>query len=284
MRERVKILFATDFSPAAKRATELVKFLQSQLSCEIVFIHVIPSRWKEFWSSGLYKKAAYQRLETLQQEMSQEADRDKLHIEYGNAADVIVHLSEQLRTDLLVIGGKGLDQQGRYKTGSTVESVVRHSKQSVLVCKTSSIQKILCGIDGSANSASALNEAIRLCNIFSATLQLVFVLSKVDFNPLGMDEDEIQKQEEKYRQQKIAEMQGFLKQFDFTGIQAAEHFLWGIPANVILDMAEDYNQDLIVVGAKGHSLLHHVLVGSTTEKILRHTPCSLLVVPLQKTS
>lgn len=35
--------------------------------------------------------------------------------------------------------------------------------------------------------------------------------------------------------------------------------------------------DYSVVGAKGHSKLHQVLMGSTAEKILRYSPCSLLV-------
>lgn len=278
MTQKIEILFATDFSPVTRRVTELVQFFQSKILCEISFIHVIPSRWKKFLSNGLCKQAALQRLETWQQEISKSIDKNKLYVEYGNAADAIVHLSQQLKSDLIVIGGKGLDKKSRYKTGATVESVVRYAKQSVLVCKTPSIKKILCGIDGSDNSAAALNEAIKTCNLFSATLRLVFVFSRIDFNPLGMEEDEIEEKEEEYRQKKIGETEGFLKQFDFTGIQVEQHFLWGDPANVILDMAEDFYQDLIVVGAKGHSLLHHVLIGSTTEKILRHAPCSLLVV------
>jgi nucleotide-binding universal stress UspA family protein len=278
MIKKIKILFATDFSPATRKVTELVTRLQSKIPCDISFIHVIPSRWKEFFSSGLCKKAALQRLETWQQEISKLIDKNKLYVEYGNAADAIVYLSQQLKPDLLVIGGKELDKKGRYKTGATVESVVRYAKQSVLVCKIPSIEKILCGIDGSDNSAAALNEAIKICNLFSASLRLVYVLFKIDFNPLGMSEEEIEKQEEKYRQQKIGETEEFLKRFDFTGIHVEQHFLWGDPGNVILDMAEDFDQDLIVVGAKGHSLLHHVLIGSTTEKILRHASCSLLVV------
>ena len=177
-----------------------------------------------------------------------------------------------------MIGAKGLDKNCRYKTGATVESVVRYAKQSVLVRKKPSIEKILCGIDCSDNSESALNEAIKMCHLFCATLRLVFVISRINFNPLGMNEDQIEIQEEKYRHQKIQESEVFLKKFDFSDIHVEKHFLWGDPANVILDMAEDFDQDLIIVGAKGHSIFHHVLIGSTTEKILRHSPCSLLVI------
>lgn len=278
MKNNLKILFATDFSPMTRMITALVKQLQEKISCDISFVHVIPSRWKEFFSSGLCKKSALQRLQTWQKEVSKNADKKKLHVEYGNAADIIVHLSEQLKSDLIIIGGKGLDKQGRYKTGATVESVVRYAEQSILVCKAPTIERILCGIDGSENSAAALNEAIKLCNLFSASLRIVFVLSTINFNPLGMEEKEIEIKEEKYRQKEVEGIQEFLKKFDFTGVQVEEHFLWGTPANVILDMAEDFNHDLIVVGAKGQSALRHVLIGSTAEKVLRHAPCSLLVV------
>jgi len=278
MASKIKILFATDFSPATRKVTKLIKCLQSKFAGDIAFIHVIPSKWKEFLSNGFCKKEALQRLETWQQEVSKTINKNNLYIEYGNAADKIVDLSQQLKVDLIVIGGKGIDKQSRYKTGTTVESVVRYAKQSVWVCKTAKIKKILCGIDGSDNSATALNEAIKLGRLFSASLRLVFVISAIDFNPLGMEEEEVDKKEEEYRQQRIRETQEFLKKFDFTGIHVNQHFLWGTPANVILDMAEDFSQDLIIIGAKGHSLLHHVLIGSTAEKILRHSPCSLLVV------
>lgn len=56
------------------------------------------------------------------------------------------------------------------------------------------------------------------------------------------------------------------------------HYPWGIAAHVILDTAEDFSYDLIVIGAKGHSLLYNILIGSITGKIFRPAPCSLLVV------
>ena len=93
-----------------------------------------------------------------------------------------------------------------------------------------------------------------------------------------MSDLEIKKCEEESNQEESKKLDAFLKRFDFSGIKMEKHFTPGIPANVVLDRAEDFDHDLIVVGAKGRSLLHHVLIGSTAEKILRYAPCSLLVV------
>ena len=93
-----------------------------------------------------------------------------------------------------------------------------------------------------------------------------------------MSDLEIKKCEEESNQEESKKLDAFLKRFDFSGIKMEKHFTPGIPAHVVLDRAEDFDHDLIVVGAKGRSLLHHVLIGSTAEKILRYAPCSLLVV------
>ena len=52
----------------------------------------------------------------------------------------------------------------------------------------------------------------------------------------------------------------------------------GHAADEIIRYAEEYNADLIVVGAKGHSMLTKILLGSTTDSVSTHAPCSVLVV------
>lgn len=39
--------------------------------------------------------------------------------------------------------------------------------------------------------------------------------------------------------------------------------------------------DLIVIGSHGHGALHHLLVGSTTQRVIRHATCPVVVVPLR---
>ena len=55
-------------------------------------------------------------------------------------------------------------------------------------------------------------------------------------------------------------------------------FVVGEPGARIVQFARVSAVDLIVVSAHDHGLLTHVLLGSTTERVVRHAPCPVLVV------
>lgn len=60
---------------------------------------------------------------------------------------------------------------------------------------------------------------------------------------------------------------------DVTGIVRP-----GEPADTIIDIAEEQDADLIVVGNKGMSGAARFLLGSVPNKITHHAPCNVLVV------
>ena len=52
---------------------------------------------------------------------------------------------------------------------------------------------------------------------------------------------------------------------------------YGSPSQKILETAETFSPDLIVVGAYGHSVLTRFLIGSISQKVLTEAPCSVRV-------
>lgn len=52
----------------------------------------------------------------------------------------------------------------------------------------------------------------------------------------------------------------------------------GDPADEIITMAEKGKFDLIVMGSRGLAVSERFLVGSVTQKVVEHSPCSVLVV------
>ncbi|MFB6355979.1 MAG: universal stress protein [bacterium] len=48
----------------------------------------------------------------------------------------------------------------------------------------------------------------------------------------------------------------------------------------ICDFAREQNMDGIVIGRKGHTALGEILLGSTSQYVIRHAPCPVTVVPL----
>lgn len=53
-------------------------------------------------------------------------------------------------------------------------------------------------------------------------------------------------------------------------------------AEVILSTAKDLKVDLIIMGSHSQKWLEQVLIGSTTEQVLNHTPIPLLIIPTKK--
>lgn len=52
----------------------------------------------------------------------------------------------------------------------------------------------------------------------------------------------------------------------------------GLPAEEIVRVAGERNAELIVISTHGHAGIKHVLLGSVSERVVRHAPCAVLVV------
>jgi nucleotide-binding universal stress UspA family protein len=74
------------------------------------------------------------------------------------------------------------------------------------------------------------------------------------------------------RQAKIAEM--------FTGANAVVdcQITEGRAQERIVENAEKTEADMVMIGAKGHSQIDRILLGSTSDYVATHAPCSVLVV------
>ncbi|RDI43373.1 universal stress protein [Aquicella lusitana] len=272
-----KILFATDFSQGAKIAANTLERLDEVYDAEIRLIHVVESYWKNWLSSRQYEKEALERLRSWQKKFFKKINIEEWYIKTGNPADMIIQVANRTRASLILLGGRVEDELGRYKSCTTVESVVRFTKRPVWICKTPKVSRILCGIDGSSHSQKTLQFCIDLCWRFSAKLDIVHVMPAY-LPAFGMSVRTMKQEEEKFKAENIKKIERFLAKFDFKGIKYNLFFRSGMPASVMLDLAEDEGYDLIAIGARGQSILRHILLGSTAEKILRYTPCSLLVV------
>jgi universal stress protein A len=63
-----------------------------------------------------------------------------------------------------------------------------------------------------------------------------------------------------------------------AGIDTETHVLIGKPAEQIVEYAKEVNADLIVMTTHGYSGLEHVVLGSTTESVLRKAGCPVLSI------
>ncbi len=66
--------------------------------------------------------------------------------------------------------------------------------------------------------------------------------------------------------------------FDQRHVDHKVHLVEGNPAAVILDVAEDVDADLVIVGSRGLGVANRFLRGSTSARIANHAECSFLVI------
>ncbi len=63
------------------------------------------------------------------------------------------------------------------------------------------------------------------------------------------------------------------------GMQAHALLVEGVTADTILEQASRREVDLIVLGSHGHGALYKALLGGTSDSVLRHASCPVVVVP-----
>ena len=159
--------------------------------------------------------------------------------------------------------------------------------------------KILVAIDHSAAKQKVFDAALSLAQALPANLLLLHVLSteEEDSPPLGtylahhknrilhVDPqimrmaDELYEEEWEVYQQKGRELLDFfVNQAAAAGIQAESKQVTGHPSSAICDVAHSCQADVIVIGRRGYSGLKEMFLGSVSNYVVHHAPCSILLV------
>jgi len=145
----------------------------------------------------------------------------------------------------------------------------------MLPCK-----KILSAIDFSEASFEALNVANELASRLSSELLLVHVRHPACLPPDLMATHDFDMQA--FELQQINAVREKLENVAETrvdrDINKTLTVKEGEAGHEILETAENESVDLIVIASHGMSGLHHYLHGSVAQRVIRHTPCAVLVV------
>lgn len=68
------------------------------------------------------------------------------------------------------------------------------------------------------------------------------------------------------------------ERFPNVDLNVSSDTLFGSPESRIVETAEDMRPDLIVVGSHGYNRWERLLLGSVSDSVVHHAPCSVLVV------
>jgi nucleotide-binding universal stress UspA family protein len=302
----MKLLLATDGSECARRALDFLRVLPLSSDSELVILTVVD---RELCGNGeesetldeeyretlqkINKMLASDAAKLLEQEAGRFGDAD-LHcatrVAYGQPAEEIVKVAEELDSDLIVTGSHGLGGVKRFLLGSTSDHVMQHASCSVLIVRPDltgvtgdSVRlehplHILIAFDDSryARHAAEFCASLPMDEKTRVTALSVLPLVKLYRQDISQQLEWIWKEKRKVAEAGLAWVTGSLAwKTRNLASQLREH---PDVSEAIIDAADELDIDMIVIGDKGSGSIRRFLLGSVTRRIAQHAPCSVLVV------
>jgi len=204
---------------------------------------------------------------------------------HGRPASVIVEEAIDMQADLVVLGSRGLGTLRSMLLGSVSAEVVDHAPCPVLVARASSIGPVLVAADGSETARRAVEHLADVRYLAGHRLQVLSVGPVLHAGrpqwALGMTEqaartiEDLVAEDRRRTEEHAARAAEELRR---AGYEVHWSIGAGDPAHEIIEAAENFDCDLIVLGSRGLTGLDRIFLGSVARNVLLHSPTSVLIV------
>ena len=177
---------------------------------------------------------------------------------HGTVVETLAELEP--RAELVVVGKSGDHAVlAPGQVGGHLEHLIRTSVRPVLVAERNfkSIQRFLIAFDDSPSARKAVSYVVASPLLRGLEGHLVMVGRADAAHETALNEAR--------------------EQLTRAGYTVTAKLLSGSPTAVISEMVKSAGIDLLVMGAYGHSQIREFFVGSTTTKMVRSTPVSVLM-------
>ncbi len=293
-----KILVPVDFSDCSNKALEYAILFGEKYGAELTLFHVIA-----LFQEDVGEAERMQELENIvkkqeakiRKEMSGSKEKVtsrgvSVHtvIQRGiNPADTILEFLGENDFDLVIMGTHGRTGLKHVLQGSVAEKVVRLAPVPVLTIHRD-VQKydfddILVPVDFSVHSLKAVEYATDLAKNFNSRLYFLHVIEQEihpSFYAAGVTS--IFEIDHDLKQRVIHNMEEFVGDYLDESLAAEYVVLEGKAHREIVEYAREKEMDLIVIATHGLSGLEYLLLGSTTEKVVRWATCPVFTVKSEK--
>ncbi len=197
---------------------------------------------------------------------------------------------DELKANFLVLGHKShlVRQSSSEKLIKTLDIpmlVVRGKKAEQMSMDNIDVRRILCAIDFSKDSLSALELIKRLYSNRdeNISLTIVNVISSIPIEGLfSLDQDAALNKKTDYYNELRRAREERLSSLKTNGIKVERICRIGVPYETINKVALQVDADIIFMGAKGLSDLDLVRIGSVTEAVIKTSPCPVMVVTYKR--
>lgn len=287
----VRILTGVDGSKESRQAAQwaAARAKQAGGSLEVLCAYALPSYTAASMDSGFavvdnesIKDSAQAVVDQTVSELKQEGLEVSGRIEAGDPTAIL--MKESKSVDLIVVGTRGGGGFTDRLLGATSSALPAHSTCPVVVVPSSSqpgsfipVEKIVIGIDGSNRSRRSLQAAIKETKLWNAQLTAIEAVPMASsagvlaWLPAAVDRDAILRDVRKELTSVCEEEIGD------ENISFRAHALDGSAAALLTEFSTAV--DLVVVGTRGKGGFAGVLMGSTSQSVLAHSSCPVMVIP-----
>jgi nucleotide-binding universal stress UspA family protein len=269
-----RILAAIDFSEESLAAWEQARDLADVFKAELEAVHAEPWQYSIAGFGPIEQpdstRAVQEALDELRRRLGDDVPLVSLP---GDPAETIVSHAVEGGFDLIVMSTHGRTGLSRLIQGSIAETVVRRSPIPVVVARraTRVIDSVLAPVNFLPYAEEGLWTAAQFARAAGATLRMLHVVSPPDV-PSAEALGGIDRMLRRMAERLPLEIRRVVK--------PSAHIAFGDPAREIVSEAE--NHSFVALVAHRSRLLRDTVIGTTAERVLRHSRVPVLTVPTTK--
>lgn len=300
----MRILLAVDGSKFSEAATQTVIVQARPAGTEVRVLHVIDILTNQlpevmaYYPGVEHARDARRKLADTLVAKTAELLRAKglsvtTAVELGSPKSKIIDTAAEWHADLIVLGSHGRTGLDRFLLGSLPDSVLRHAHCSVELVRIprpakgsktmdgttkGSVRKILLAIDDSKFSEAALRMLTEQVRPNQTEVRVLHVVEPLPFlvargtGGYDADLDKVKNARTEQAENMVAKIAETLRA---KGLKVSTAIAKGNPKSKILDTAEEWKAELIVLGSLGQTGLERFLMGSVSDAVVRHARCSV---------
>lgn len=197
-------------------------------------------------------------------------------IEHQRQASVPLLLEMSRKARMIVLGSSGGGGFDGMLTGSTAVAVVSHASCPVAVVHEGGVPDgpVVVGIDGSEISADAIGAGFDEASWRQTRLVAVHARGDLDRSTLGLDWGWTVPESTEAEQALAESLAGWQEQYPDVSVERV--VVDDRPRHLLLEWST--RAQLVVVGSRGRGGFRGLLLGSTSQALLHHSSCPVLVV------
>jgi nucleotide-binding universal stress UspA family protein len=291
------ILCAIDFSEFAFQALHYGVGLSKSFGAHLLVFHSVNITEDQLFASPIAEheeelkrlaNKAFKKIETI---MAPYEVNWSPVVTKGNPVDKVEEIVEQAEVDLVIAASHGLSGLKRLLLGTIVERMARELKPPFLIIhprkglKPSedkdhfALKNVVVGCDLSPDILPVLEYARYFAKKFNSEIHLLHTMeSPVDEKMIDKTEGPYDEVQQTLIQRLRDRLLDLYPNTADEGVTVKAVLETGIPGEALIRYTKQQAADLMVIGIKRHGTIEKFLVGSTTEAVIRHSTCPVLVV------